>query len=278
MPLKYFVSVFILSALISSNAESQISCNQIKNKIDSINRVYEQSDELSFDVRVTLSSDTVRGYFEVDQQLITYSINRNKYHYRTADNEFLFDDSISLTINHLEQSIFISQTAGNPLQLAVMGSFSDSAIAFLCSKYAYSYTSLPNGVKAVNFQSDSINAVYTKLYVRYHSDNYLLEEVGFDFKDYATPKGNEFDENGLKATDSIPLLNMVMKMKVENYRQINPGVSLSFVSYLKYNHALSIFEGVGRLAGYRVFGSSNISGKAPEETQEMITPSRKFGN
>ena len=105
---KYLFAGLLLSIIICSNVFSQSLLDSVNNEIYRINKVFDSTKYMSFDVNILYYTDTVYGRFERQEKKIEYSLNNSNYYYKSDELIFMQNDLYTVSIDNSEKSLIVT--------------------------------------------------------------------------------------------------------------------------------------------------------------------------
>lgn len=216
---------------------------------DVMGNVYKRYDStlyLSFDVKYTLSSDTLLGDFTHEVMQGTFTMAGKKTKYKLGDVEFMQNDSLFIAVYNNEKYIVVSdpRTSNTGSQLP-MREMMDSLAQNYAPHYTITVDTPLTGMGRVKFVKADSLAAFLDFKISYDLSNYLLRSVVYSFEDHPGP-----DTPVLSPVARI----MTMKIEFTNYRGDNFSDDVYDTNaYIFFEDGL--YKPVAKYRDFRVFNS-----------------------
>lgn len=198
--------IWITMMLFTITAKSQTP----QQALDSIYERYDSLPNLSFDVRYTLTSDTVYGNFVYDVLEGKYTLNRRKAIFRLGDIEYMQNDSFFIAVYKKDELMIVTDPKkANSGSYLPMREQIDSMLALYSDDYAISVTTV-DSVGRIIFERKPDSIAQFKTYtIEYDTASKYLRSVSFVFEEH-TP---------VSETNTMDVIR-TRKLKLEflNYR------------------------------------------------------------
>jgi hypothetical protein len=222
---RILLSLYLLLPSLSSH--SQTLADTIRNEMIAINKAYDSAFFLTFDIRISYTSDTLwagtdSADFKNSVMEGTYTFNRNKALYRLGNIEFMQNDSFAIGVYKDNKVILV----GKPLPGQTPGmviptrTLIDSMMTALEAQYDYTLT-FYDSVATMVFGAIDTNAVYKKIRIDYDSASHYLLKIEYRFADY------EYEPLSGDEEDDLPTLrkaDLVFEFKKYRIEQVGAAV------------------------------------------------------
>jgi len=210
-----------------------------------IYKKYDSTQYLSFDVKYTLSSDTLLGDFTYEVMEGSYTMAGKKSKYRLGDIEFMQNDSFLIGVYNNDKYIIVSDPKTNnsgselPLRAVV-----DSLLDAYGSHYIITVDTLDSLTGMIGFlKNPDSTANFLKFAVTYDFEQLLLRSVEYSFNDQPY-----FDSVFFQPAPRIHTLKVeFLKYRLDNYQEADYDQN----KYIFFEDGLC--KPVERYRDYKVF-------------------------
>ena len=256
------IIIIVAITCFSGKLFAQPGPDSIKNEIKRINTVYDSAAYLAFDVTAALTSDTSSGYYENDQDLVTYMLNGKNCFYSTKEAEYVQDDSFAITTFREEHTMYLTKTGTNTKELLPMKGFNDSSLYYYFLYYHVSLVNNAQGQNEITMTTDSTWALYKKNVIKYRPENHYMINADFYFSGVTSEEPE--DSFFIAHPEKLPVLSKKLSMQFSNYRFMTDGSVFNYKNYVWFDRTRKEFIAKGAYKGYRV-----ITTNLPETTNYL---------
>jgi hypothetical protein len=263
---KIVVTIALLGLILV--VKSQPNLDSIKAELYRVNKVFDSSRFLGFDVSIKYESDTLFGKFDYQELTGHYIVNSNNMYYRMGNTEFAQNDSFVYSIYHDEKMLMMTKDRMVNSKLFPLKEFVDSAISLYSSLYTITLTT-EDEYRVIRFTSASNDAPYKRFEVHYENESYYPVKFQMAMRD------------ALNSLNDIPD-TIVQQIKI---RPVEKRITMSFSKYY-HPQKLEMFENktyvlfdrlrktyrpAERLKAYR-FIANGIDGDRHDKSIELYPP------
>ena len=208
------ITVLLFLLLVKPASAQEPDLDSVKTILYEVNKVFDSSRYLAFDVQMLYRSDTSFGRFESDAQQARYVINDKHLYFAMNNDEYVQTDSFLFNIYHDDQLIVMSrQPAERVSNRFPLREFLDSILTIYDSAYAIRAFG-GESMHRVTFVAKNDSLPYSRFAIAYAPDNFLptsieIETLGYlDLTDVP---------DSLIAKVSIKPVRQRVEMIFENY-------------------------------------------------------------
>ena len=198
--------------------------DSVKTELYLVNKVFDSSRYLAFDVIYRMKSDTSFGKFGQDEMAVSYIINNKNLYYRTGEEEFLQTDSFSYSIYHDDRTIIMSREepllVGNRFPLR---EFLDSIITWYDTAYSIRLTQTDT-MHAISFVALIDSVPYSRFAIYYRPGSYLPTAIEMETRE-------AFDRGDIPDT-------LLAKVSL---KPVKRKLTMSFLNYT-FPNTLEVFD------------------------------------
>ncbi len=265
-------ALIALSAVFTSKAQSP-HLDSAKNELYRINKVFDSSGYLAFDVAVLYNTDTLFGSFEHQEVYGNYIINRNNLYSKLDKTEFIQTDSFTYNIYNGEKTLMMTKNTTSNSSLFPIRDFVDSVMTWYDTAYTITLRTEDSVLKVIEFSATNPSLPFTHFAVYYDAGTYY--PVKFQMNSVG-----EFDLSQIP--DSI-LSNVAIKpmqrrvtMEFSNYRSADNLDVFKDINYAIYDRAKRAYRLTSKYRGYRFF-ANGVNADQVEEPIELTGPPSNAG-
>jgi hypothetical protein len=247
--------------------QNTVLMDSAKNEMYRINKVFDSSEYLGFDLEILYKSDSANVTMDTEKMEGNYVLNKKNIYYQMGSSIYLQTDSFAYNIYPDEHTMimtknFISENSNAfPLR-----NFVDSMMYYYASSYAITLDTIAidtfETVKRIRFnrinlQSSDDVMKYNYFYIDYSYDddqgNYRPIKFEFSFDEIAQSitldsLGNNINPNTYVATKTVT-------MNFYNFRPMSGSDIFNDASYVIYNRQRKIYEPTGKYREYQFTSS-----------------------
>jgi hypothetical protein len=269
---KMFMAMISLLAAVSM-IQAQVNLDTAKAELYKINKVFDSSRYVGFDINFIYSSDTVYGKFAYEELAGKYILNEKNIYYRLGNTEYIQNDSFVYNIYHDEKMIMMTRDLViAKSSLFPLREFVDSALNTYDSGYIISQSE-DDELKMLGFKAkfDSIPFQWFAIY--YEPESHLPDRFEMHYFD-----GVDESDTAFLLGDTIQKLAFTkhpvkrrITIKFSNYHSPNKLDVFVNENYVFFNRQTRRYSPADKFSGYR-FITNGIEGNGPDETVEVYPP------
>jgi hypothetical protein len=270
------IIIIALVMMTVQGLKSQSPLEQAKSELYNVNKVFDSSLYLGFDVAITYTSDTIYGKFAFEQMFGNYIMNDRQIYYKMGTTEYIQNDSFVYNIYHDEKMMMMTKNhVMVNSKLFPLRDFVDSILTWYDTAYNITLTPMDSGqVKELSFIAKLDSLPYRKFAIRYDSASYRPSRFEMEFFD-----GGDESDTVFLVSDSIqklPFLTKPVKRRIvmEFTHYYNPTTLNVFdnVNYIYYNRQTKRFRPAEKLRAYRLIINGVEGESEPDDTVEIWPP------
>lgn len=259
-------TVLLTYGIISAQVPSSV-----KEALYKVNKTFDSSRFLAFDVNITFKSDTVLGKFENEEAVASYIVNSHNLYYKMGDIEFVQNDSFIYNIYHDEKMIMMTrqQTAENSSQFPLR-EFVDSTLSLYDSAYNITLSFFSDVSRMVAFDAKPAYSglPYQRFAIYYDPATYFPQS--FEIVMYAPISDLGNATESISASIKLKSVKKVLKMEFSNYRSPSDLAVFDNSSYVTYNRVRNRYQPATQWKDYR-FLANGINGEY-DQSIELYPP------
>ncbi len=258
---KYFL-IAVLNIAIVAGSKAQVNplLDSIKNELYRINKVFDSSAYLGFNMNIHYYTDSCALSCNLHQyKNMEYQLNNKSYYYKTDNLEYMQNDSFTVSIDHDDKTLIATPTviSNQASTNFLLKDFVQYSLGAYDSLYTINIGDLDSVTREITFQTTAANMPFIKLAVLYDIETYqplsietvlgeklvyestvptphtdtLIQQTKITFSNYHTiPTGKIFDET-IYFTKSRTLKKYVPAEKYKYYEFITAGLDEEPLQY-----------------------------------------------
>lgn len=265
---RWILSLLMFATTFTALKAQEPNLDTVKARLYAVNKVFDSSRYLAFDVLFNYHTDTLFGKFERDMQMAKYVINDRHFYMSMGEDEYIQTDSFLFTIYHEDRLLVMSAEPAAPLsQQFALREFLDSILYYYDSAYAIKVVE-NDSVHAISFAAKADTLPYSRFTIEYQANSFLPLRIEAEIMQYP-----DFDDipDTLAAKFPLTKVRHRAEMVFENYSvPLDPNVFL-MSKYVSYDRFRKIYKPAPQLQGYRLM-TSGISGNDFDPYAEIPPP------
>lgn len=246
---KFFFCAVIAVVLAYAPAFGQV--DTLKAHLEKINKFYDSTSALAFDVRYVYSSDTLNGDYEYRENQGEFIIDGNRFYYKMDLTECVQTDSFLLTI--LEKEKLMMVTSPQDIQsgkLVPARELIDTMVAYDFLGYSFSIDK-NDSLNSMVFTTTDTTSIYNYMAVYYDPASFAMLRFELGFK----VQPQELDTiSGPPQYKSMPVPERQMRLQIyfNNYRVANITEDLFDIERYLAVDGRGVWVGQGRYAEFMI--------------------------
>jgi hypothetical protein len=237
-----------------------------KNELYRINRVFDSSQYLGFNLDITYKSDSANVTLETDAMSGNYVLNKKNLYYQMGGMEYVQTDSFSYSFYNDEKMMIITKNMVEAnSDVFPLRNFIDSMVHHYASSYGVSIdtaaTDTAGYIKRIVFTTSALPGTdayppYSSFFIEYNDDSYYPSKFQFSYRELA-----QLENNGdtLQTTQPLPLpyyeVIKTVTMNFSNYRGFINTAIFDDAQYIIYNRQRKIYEPALKYREYKFITS-----------------------
>jgi len=263
---KYLFAGLLLSIITCSKVFSQSLLDSVNNEIYRINKVFDSTKYMSFDVNILYYTDTVYGRFERQEKKIEYSLNNSNYYYKSDELIFMQNDLYTVSIDNSEKSLIVTRSIQNNLSNQFeLKNFIGNNISAFDSLYDITISSVSLSANKISLTakpgiSDSILPGYRYFSVLYDTDSYYPQKMEMELLQ-KLEISNIVSEN---------LVKQKMEISFSRYRPLASTSIFNNYNYFYYDKNTKQYLPAEKYNYYKFFTAGLDEEENEEKPQNLI--------
>lgn len=260
---KSFIAIVIIVLTAAGLQAQPPSLQQVKDELYKINKVFDSSRYLGFDVNIYYTSDTIFGNFEYEEMSGKYILNERNVYYKMGNMEYMQNDSFAYSIYHDEQMMMMTRDSmGSKSSLFPIKEFVDSIITWYSSLYTISLSD-SDGLSVISFTATDSLAPYKRFAIYYEPSRHFPHKIEM----YSTELSEEEQSTG---TADVPTKRWIT-MAFSNYHNVETFDVFDDARYVFFDRIRRQYIPSGKYKSYK-FISSGVNSEEGDETTELYPP------
>lgn len=251
----------ILTTMFSGYLFAQSpNLDSIKQELYRINKIFDSSRYLGFDVHIRYSSDTAFGRYDFEEMTGKYILNEKNIYYKMGDIEYVQNDSFAYDIYHDEKLLVMTRDSiSSKSGLFPLKEFVDSILTWYASSYVIVLRN-ENESKVIEFSTSDTLAPYKRFAIYYDSTSHYPDKFEMNFVEKIQ-------------TDSIDALVPTKKlivMSFSNYYNLSSLEVFEDTNYVFFDRVSRRYRPSDKYRMYRFL--TNGVNEQDDETVELYPP------
>lgn len=265
---KWIIAISVLLLSSSPAFAQEADVDSVKMELYKLNRVFDSSRYLAFDVRFRYNTDTTFGKFESEEQVASYVLNNRHFYFSMGDDEYVQTDSFLFSVYNDEKMLVMSHEPAVAIsEKFPVRPFIDSIIGVYDSAYSIRAFAT-DSICRISFTARTDSMPYSRFMIEYYEGSYL--PVRFEIETLGHLDVSEIPDSLLSKV-SIKRIRQRVEMIFENY-SFPPELEMfkrsKYVVYDKYRKQYRLAE---KYRGYR-FITSGVPGNDFDPNAEVRLP------
>lgn len=200
---------FSIFNMLFAQGSTEITVAKILNRYDSL-------DYLTFDVKYTYSTDTVKGDFKHNILYGSYTLAGKKAFYHLGDIQYMQNDSFLISVYNKDKIIIVEDppiATGSQLPLSAL----IDSLALTYSQHYQVSTSTDSIFGTISFvRTDSI-AQYDQFSIKYDTTSNFLTSLEFDYSENKILESDDSTLDGQTITHKYKLIIDLSNYRIDNF-------------------------------------------------------------
>ena len=264
--MKKIISIVMVTVFLSIAVYAQPSnLDSIKQELYKINKVFDSSRYLGFDVNIIYTSDTVYGKFDYEEMSGSYILSDRNVYYKMGSIEYVQNDSFTYNIYNDEQLLMMTRDSiSAKSSLFPLKEFVDSIITWYAASYSINLRTEDDS-KVIEFITTDTTAPYQKFAIYYALESYYPDKFEMFFTE------SYIDPDSVSSTDVLWPTKKRITMTFSNYNQ--PGTLEIFddANYVLFDRMRKKYRPSEKFKAYK-FIANGIDGEEDDESIELYPP------
>jgi hypothetical protein len=259
-----------MAIVIAGNTSmAQTNLDSVRLELYRVNKVFDSSIYLGFDVGIVYASDTLFGKYDYEEMNGNYVLNNSNVYYKMGDIEYAQNDSFVYNIYHDGKMLTMTRdvTAANS-RLFPLKDFLDSTITWYDSLYTITQSE-SEGLKVIEFSTSDPAMQYNRFAIYYDSISYYPSKFEMSF--FESLNNLPDIPDSLQQLIKVRAMKKTLTMTFSNY--YNPENLDVFKNgrYVSFDRLRRKYMPSEKFRDYR-FISNGVNGDDHDETIELSPP------
>jgi hypothetical protein len=266
---KIFIAAF--SIFLASSLSAQSSLQDVKERLQKINGIFDSSYFLQFNVKYRYQTDTSYGRFENYERTAKYIVKGTNFYMDMGDVEMMQNDTLSFMISHSGKTMTVS----NIRDTGASGTFPlrtvfDSSLAIYTHYYNISIVpDEANEEETIEFITDSTDAPYKSFSITYDIHSFRPAKIEFVYSESET---GETDTSAAEPPLTV-LRNKKMIMLFSDYVPVDTDFGVfSQEKYIYFDPSKNNYIPSDKFRGYVLFVNGIFFGIPDNEEFPEVKP------
>lgn len=260
---KLLIAILVISITTTGLQAQPPGLQQVKEEMYKINKVFDSSRYLGFDVSIRYTSDTVYGNFEYEEMSGQYILNERNVYYKMGNMEYVQNDSFAYSIYHDEQLLMMTRdSVSSKSSLFPIKEFVDSVITWYSSLYTISLSD-SDGLNVISFTATDSMAPYKRFAIYYEPARHFPQRIEMYSVDVSEPEQST-------GTVDVPTKKWIT-MEFSNYHNAESLDVFDDANYVFFDRIRRQYGPAEKYRAYK-FIASGVSGEQDDETIELYPP------
>jgi hypothetical protein len=146
------IPVLVIAACITASAQSAAERDSAKQELLAINKLFDSSAYLGFDMQVRYHTDTSAGKFNRYERNGVYYLNNTNFFYREGEMEYMQNNAFAVSIDHAEKIMLVSKKAATPPGAVLLKDFIDNAVDLYATAYTIGLNYVDSNLRRISFE------------------------------------------------------------------------------------------------------------------------------
>jgi hypothetical protein len=149
---KYLIAtVLAIAAIITVKAQSAAERDSARRELLAINRLFDSSAYLGFEMQVLYHTDSSAGKFHRYEKKGVYYLNKSNFFYQAAEMEYMQNSSFAVSIDHAEKIMLVSRNAATPPGAVLLKDFIGNIMDVYTGLYTISLKYPDSNLRRISF-------------------------------------------------------------------------------------------------------------------------------
>lgn len=266
--IKFIIAVCAVAIASVASAQPNI-LDSVKTELYKVNKVFDSSYYLGFDVNIMYSSDTLFGRFEHEEMKGKYILNRRNLYYKMGNIEYAQNDSFVYNIYHDEKMMMMTKDimASNSA-LFPLKEFVDSIITWYDSSYTISMYTVAES-KVIEFTAITSEVPYKRFAIYYEAESHYPDRFEMSMRGELNDLYDIPDS--IAALIRIKPVEKRITMSFSNYYHPKTLEMFEDNSYVYFDRQRKKYKPSEKFKAYR-FITNGVEGEEYDESIEIEAP------
>lgn len=265
--IKKLIILALILPLFTTGAGAQtFNLDSAKNELYKINKVFDSSRYLGFDIAIKYTSDTAFGNYEYEEMSGRYILNDRNIYYKMGNMEYIQNDSFSFTIYHDDKMMMMGRDSiSAKSNLFPVREFTDSVLTWYAQVYNIAVR-YEDDSKVLEFTTTDTLAPYRRFTIYYSAESYYPDK----FEIYFIEAGAGSSSGGA-ATDILPPSKKLITVSFSNYNSPDSLNIFDNNNYVSFDRVRGKYQPAEKFRLYRFF-TNDANGNGEDDDEELYPP------
>lgn len=266
--IKIIIACMLVVCCNAGSAQSN-NLDSVKMELYKVNKVFDSSQYLGFDVNIVYSSDTLFGQFDHEEMSGKYILNNRNVYYKMGNVEYAQNDSFVYNIYHDEKMMMMSKDPVNSTSgMFPLRDFIDSIITWYDTSYTIAIDTVDES-RVIEFKAKLSGLPYERFAIYYEPESHYPDKFEISF--YADLVDKYEMPDAIAALVKLKRPQKKIVMNFSNYYHPQTLEVFDDESYVYFDRQRKIYRPAEKLRAYR-FISNGIEAEEYDETIELTQP------
>ena len=257
---KILIAIALIFVFDSLTAQAP-NLDSVKQELYKINKLFDSSSYLGFDVHIKYSSDTAYGNFDFEEMTGKYILNQKNIWYRMGEIEYVQNDSFAYDIYHDEKLLVMTRDSiSSKSGLFPLKEFVDSILTWYASVYTITLRNEDDS-RVIEFTTNDTLAPYRRFAIYYEATSHYPDK--FEMY-YIEGNGNANSTNDLEPS------RKTITMTFSNYYHPSTLEIFEDTNYVFYDRERKQYRPSEKYRMYK-FMDNGVNG-GDDDTVELYPP------
>lgn len=235
--------------------------DSIKLELYKINKLFDSSRYLGFDVHIRYSSDTAYGKYDFEEMTGKYILNQKNIWYKMGDIEYVQNDSFAYDIYHDEKTLVMTRDSiSSKSSLFPLKEFVDSMLTWYAASYTISLRDEDDS-RVIEFTTEDTLAPYRRFAIYYEPTTYYPDKFEMYFIE-----GNQIPSS----VDYLEPTRKTITMSFSNYYNPSSMEIFEDTNYVFFDRGRRQYRPSEKYRMYKFIANGMAEGE--DETVELYPP------
>lgn len=262
---KLSITVLVLATCLLAAHAQTFNLDSARNELYKINKVFDSSRYLGFDLNIRYTSDTAYGNYEYEELSGKYILNDRNIYYKMGNTEYVQNDSFSFTIYNDDKMMMMTRDSiALKSSLFPVREFTDSVLTWYAQVYNISVR-YEDDSKVLEFTTNDTLAPYRRFTIYYSAESYYPDK----FEMYFIERG-EVTATG-SGTDILVPTKKLITVSFSNYNSPESLDIFDNNNYVLFDRVRGKYQPSEKFRLYRFF-TNDANGNGEDDDEEVYPP------
>lgn len=260
---KLALFILLMTAWLVKGEAQTFNLDSARSELYKINKVFDSSRYLGFDLNIRYTSDTAYGNFEYEELGGRYILNERNIYYKMGNTEYIQNDSFSFTIYHDDKMMMMTRDSiSTKSNLFPVREFTDSVLTWYAQVYNIAVR-YEDDSKVLEFTTNDTLAPYRRFTIYYSAESYFPDKFEMYFIEPGVAAGGN--------TDVLLPSKKLITVTFSNYYSPDNLDVFDNANYVFFDRARVRYQPAEKFRMYR-FYSNDVNGNGEDDDEELYPP------